>query len=113
MIKKRIKKIAKITFLIGVRQIWKLIANVYHLLNQPFLTIKKLAQERDKSQIFLISAMAVMPLIGYASARIIFDLHVYGFLKNSVGLIFGITISLELIVFFYLIYWTWKVLKRR
>jgi hypothetical protein len=113
MIKKRLIKIRKIITLIIVRQFWKLGENIYHLLNQPFLTIKKLWDEKDKSQIFLLSLTIIMPIFGYASARVIWDLKKYGFLVNSVGTIFTIVMLIESSIFIYLGYWIFKVWKRK
>ncbi len=113
MIKKRIEKIFQLSILIFFRQTWKLICNIYNLLNQPLLTIKNLAREKDKSQIFLLSGTIFMPIFGYISARIIWDIHRYGFMINSVGMVFAVVIGMETLVFLYLGYWTYRAFKKK
>lgn len=113
MIKKRIKKIFNLSILIFFRQTWKLISNIYHLLNEPFLTIKKLIEERDKSQIFLLTATIFMPILAYISARVIWDMHKYGFMVNSVGTVFGAVMTIEAAIFLYLGYWTYQAFKKK
>lgn len=112
MIKKRFKKIFKISILIGIRQIWKLLCNLYHMVQEPFLTLKTLIKVKDKSQIFLISLTAIMPVILYITARILWDVYKYGQILNSVGTIFMIITIIELMIFGYLGYWILKVIKK-
>lgn len=112
MIKKRIEKIFRLSILIFFRQVWKLVCNIYHLLNQPFLTIKTLIKEKDKSQIFLLVIMIFMPIFGYIVARIIWDIHKYGFVLNSIGMVFTATAIVETIIFGYIGYWLFRALKR-
>lgn len=113
MIKNRLKNISKLMVLIAARQIWKLLCNLYQLLNQPFLTIKILLKEKDKSQIFLLSLMAIMPGISYVMARLIWDNYHYGFVLNSVGMIFLIILGMEFVIFGYLGYWLFKCLFKK
>ena len=113
MIKKRIKKISKLLILISIRQVWKLLANIYHLVTQPFVTIKLLIKERDKSQIFLLSLFAISPIIIYATARIIWDNLKYGYILNSVGGVFAVVLLVEIFVFAYLCYWLYLIFRRK
>lgn len=113
MIKKRVKKIMEISLLIAVRQIWKLLENIYHLLREPFLALKNLISLKDKSQIFLLSMVALMPVFGYVSARIIWDLHKYGFLVKSVGMVFAATMLIEGLILIYLGYWIKRVIGKK
>lgn len=113
MIKKRVKKIAKLTFLIGVRQIWKLLCNLYHLLTEPFLTLKNLWKTKDKSQIFLISLTAISPIVLYISARIVWDYYRYKSVLPSVGKLFEVMFVIEIIIFSYLFYWLFQLIKRK
>jgi hypothetical protein len=113
MIKKRVKKIAKLTFLIGVRQIWKLLCNIYHLLTEPFLTLKRLKKTRDKSQIFLISLTAISPIILYISARVVWDFYRYKSVLPSVGKLFEVIFVMEIIIFSYLFYWVFQLIKKK
>jgi len=113
MIKKRIKKIRELVFLIVVRQIWKLMCNLYNIIEQPFLALKTLIiKDKDKSQIFLVTIMAILPAIFYISARIFWDNYKYGFVLNSVGKIFLIISIIEVTVFGYLGFWLWKIFKK-
>lgn len=114
MIKKRIKKIGDLIFLIIVRQVWKLLCNLYNIIEQPFLTLKKMIiKDKDKSQIFLVALMVIMPAIFYISARIVWDNYNYGFVLNSVGRVFLIISIIEIIMFGYLGFWIWKIFKKK
>ena len=114
MIKKRIKKIGKLVLLIIIRQIWKLLCNLYKIIEQPFLTLKTLIiKDRDKSQIFLLGLITITPAIFYISARFIWDNYKYGFVLNSVGIVFLIISIIEIIILGYLGFWIWKVLKEK
>jgi len=113
MIKKRIKKIFKLTVLIAARQIWKLLSNLYHLMTEPFLTLKTLIREKDKSQIFLISLIFLMPVIAYFLARIVWDYYRYGLIINDVGVFFTLAIVVQIILLLYLGYWVMKVIGKR
>ena len=112
MIKKRIKNIFKLTVLIAARQIWKLLCNLYHLITEPILTIKTLIKERDKSQIFLIIMVVIAPITAYFLARIIWDHYRYGLVVRDVGMFFGMSVSLEIILLAYMGFWIIKAVKR-
>ena len=112
MIKKRIKNIFKLTVLIAARQIWKLLCNLYHLITEPILTIKTLLKERDKSQIFLIIMVIIEPITAYFLARIIWDHYRYGLVVRDVGMFFGMSVSLEIILLAYMGFWIIKAVKR-
>jgi hypothetical protein len=111
MIKKRIKKIFKLSILIGARQIWKLLCNLYHLATEPILTIKTLIKQRDKSQIFLIFIVFLIPVISYFLARIIWDYYLYGSIIPSVGGFFVAAITVQILLLWYLGYWVLKVIS--
>lgn len=98
--------------LIAVRQIWKLVENLYHLVNQPFLTIKELIKTKDKSQIFLLLATITTPVIMYVSARIFWDYYKYKHFLPAVGGVFKLVIIIEMIVFLYIGYWTYRAFKK-
>jgi hypothetical protein len=112
MIKKRIKKIFKLTILITVRQIWKLLCNLYHLITEPIWTIKMLIKERDKSQIFLILLVFLIPIISYFLARIIWDYYLYGEIIKGVGGFFMAAITIQILLLWYLGYWVLKVIRK-
>jgi len=110
--KKRIKKIFKLTILIAARQIWKLLCNLYHLITEPILTIKTLIKEKDKSQIFLIIMVILTPIIAYFLARIIWDYYRYGLVIKNVGMFFGMAVGMEILIFSYLGFWIIKSTKK-
>jgi len=114
MIKKRIKKIIKLSFLIAVRQIWKLLCNLYNIIEQPFLTLKKLIlKDKDKSQMFLVGIFFLMPILTYSVARIVWDYYRFGLIINGLGIFFLIVSGIELLVLGYLGYWIMKVIKNK
>ena len=112
MIKKRFKNIFKLTILIVARQVWKLLCNLYHLVTEPFVTLRILIKERDKSQIFLIGMIFLMPIIVYFLARIVWDYYRYGLIIDGVGLFFTMAIIIQAGLFLYLGFWVLKVIKK-
>lgn len=113
MIKKRVKKIGELMFLISVRQSWKLICNLYNIVREPFFSLKKLIiKDKDKSQMFLVGLMAIMPAIFYVSARVVWDYYRYGYIPTSVGKIFLIISVIEIFIFGYLGFWIWKIFRK-
>ena len=113
MIRERFKNILGLTILIFFRQIWKLLCNLYHLVDDPFLTLKKLKADRDKSQIFLLVLTAIFPFIFYGAARIFWDYYKYGFILNSVGKFFLVTVIIEVFIFSYLSFWLYKIYEKK
>ena len=114
MIKKRIKKIGKLMELIMVRQLWKLADNLYKIVTQPFLALKTLViKEKDKSQMFLVGIVILMPILVYMVARIIWDYYRYGLIIKGVGIFFMITAGAEIIFLGYVGFWLWKVVKNK
>ena len=111
MMKKRIKNIVKLTILIAARQIWKLLCNLYHLIREPFVTLRLLIKDRDKSQIFLIAMIFLMPIIAYFMARIAWDYYRYGLIIDGVGVFFTIAILIQASLLLYLGFWVLKVIK--
>ncbi len=114
MIKKRIKKIIKLTFLISVRQIWKLLCNLYHAVEQPFLTLKMLLiKDKDKSQIFLVAMVILSPMLVYSVARVVWDYYRFGTIMNGVGIFFLIAGVIEILMLGYFGYWILKVIRNK
>lgn len=114
MIKKRIKKIKKLVFLITVRQIWKLLCNLYNIIEQPFLTFKKLiVKDKDKSQMFLVGIIFLMPMFAYGITRVVWDYYRYGLILNGLGMVFLMAITIQTVLFVYLGYWLWKITKSK
>lgn len=108
MIRKRIKKVGKIFFLILVRQICFLLSNCYNLIFQPDITLKKIS--KDKSQKLLLTFLILMPIISYIGARFFWDNYKYGGIINSVGMVFFIILFIQILIFSYLFYWLLRVI---
>lgn len=113
MIRKRVKKLFKLTSLISIRQGYFLGRNWYELMREPYLTIKALKESRDKSQIFLISLTALAPLFIYIIARIIYDLIRYHSLLVVTGGVFKLAVLVQGLILVYLGYWTIKVWQEK
>lgn len=113
MIIKRLKKVLGLGILIGIRQGYFLLRNIYELYYQPYLTIKELINKRDKSQIFLISLAAMTPSIVYVLARLVWDMVMYQRLLIMTGKVFLVAGGIQLLVLSYLFYWTFRVLKSK
>lgn len=114
MIKKRIKKINELVFLITVRQSWKLLCNLYHMIEEPFLTFKKLiVKDKDKSQMVLVGIVFLMPLLAYYVARVVWDYYRFGLIINGVGIFFLIVSGIEFLLLAYLGYWVIKVIRSK
>jgi len=78
------------------------------------LALKKLMiKDRDKSQMFLVTIIAIMPAIFYVTARIFWDNYKYGHVLNSVGRVFLIISIIEFVVFGYLGFWIWKIYRKK
>jgi hypothetical protein len=71
-----------------------------------------LIKDRDKSQIFLISLVFLMPVIAYFLARIVWDYYRYGLIVTDVGMFFTAAITVQIILLLYLGYWILKVIKK-
>lgn len=106
--KKRVKNIINLTVLIAARQLWKLLCNLYHLITEPILTIKILMKEKDKSQIFLLLLIFLIPIISYFMARIVWDYYRFGLIVKEVGPFFTGAIIMQIILLWYLGYWLLK-----
>jgi len=113
MIKTRIKKISKLVVLIGVRQGWKLGENLYSLIKEPLVTLRKLRKDKDKSQIFLIFLTILMPVIIYFTARIGWDYWRYRLITPGVGKIFQIIMVIQILFLGYIGYWLAKVFQKK
>jgi hypothetical protein len=112
MIEKRLKKLWKLTVLIGVRQLYFLGRNWYLLWSSPYLTVKEIKDKRDKSQIFLVGLSALSPAIFYVLLRIIWDLVFYQRLLFMTGRVFLVAAMIQIAVLAYLGYWIFMVYKK-
>ena len=112
MIKKRLKKLSKLGVLIGARQLYLLGRNWYWLTYQPYLTLKTIYKEKDKSQTLLMTLTALTPAMVYVVARIIWDLVNYHRLLLMTGRVFVAVGVIQMTVLLYLGYWILQVLRR-
>jgi hypothetical protein len=113
MIAKRLKNLSRIGILIAIRQIYFLGRNIYELYYSPYLTLKKIIKDWDKSQIFLILLASITPVLIYILARIIWDLIMYHqvlWLTSNVFVVMG---AIQVAILVYLGYWTIRVLGNR
>ena len=112
MIVKRLKNLWKLGILISVRQLVFLGKNLYNLYYSPYLTIKKIRDDGDKSQTLLICLTALTPVIFYVILRIIYDLGKYGRIIILTGDVFLAALVIQVILLGYLLYWTLMVMGR-
>ncbi|RLC34586.1 hypothetical protein DRH14_02630 [Candidatus Shapirobacteria bacterium] len=105
------KKIIKLSLLLIIRQVWLWLCNLYLLSYEPFNVLKKIKEDRDKSQFLLVGGSLSIPMLIYVVMRLITDPLLYGSWLMSVGSIFKLAILLELLGMAYLIYWTNRVLR--
>lgn len=110
--KERIIKLGKIGFFLMIRQIWSTICNMYLLIREPFLTVRRIKVKRDKSQVMLLGLIFVSPALIYGIARIVTDWWWYRRILPSVGAVFGLTFLVEIVVFSYVFYWVYQVISK-
>lgn len=118
-LKKSIKKIIKLSFLILVKETYLLIKNLLGLVYHPFLTLRLIRLNRDFSQMLLILGTGVLPtLITIGLTTIIFLLnyagHPYLWLNFKTIILLGNALSLIIVFGFiaYLFFWTYQVIKK-
>lgn len=110
--KQKIRRIIKTSILLIIRQIWSTACNIYLLIYEPFITLKRIKEKKDKSQIFILLVIALSPILFYILARLVSDWLIYQKILPSVGIVFFVTIFTQVIVLLYLFYWTITVLFR-
>ena len=112
--KKSVKKILKLTVLLGIRETYLFFRNLYGLICHPFLTVKRIEKEQDLSQ-----GLLIFGLPGYFWLGAIFVLAILRFLigiRGNLGWIawtslFSVT-SIAGLVFLYLLYWLFLTFKK-
>ena len=110
--RERVIKITKLSILLGLRQLWTTICNLYLLVREPFLTIRRIKVKRDKSQVVILGLIFVSPILVYGMARIVTDWWWYRKFLMSVGPVFGVTFLIQMAVFSYVIYWIYQVISK-
>lgn len=112
MIAKRLKNLSKLGILITARQGYFLGRNIYSLYYSPYLTLKKIRDEGDKSQFLLVTGAALTPGLIYIILRIVYDLLKYGRVVAITGNVFMVMGVIQIAVILYLGYWTLMVIKK-
>ena len=110
--KEKIVKVGKLSILLFIRQMWATICNLYLLIHEPFLTVRKIKIRRDKSQALILGLIFVSPALVYIVARITTDLWWYRRLLLSVGPVFEMTTLVEMLILGYLFYWIYQVISK-
>ena len=115
-LRKSFSRIFKITLLIGAKEAYLFFANLLGLIYHPFLTLKKIRQEKDLSQVLLIS-LFILSIISFPLLLLIILLFISHLLKLNIfphlnkvlfiNLYLGLFIVITLI---YLGYWIYKVI---
>lgn len=112
--KKPLKKIFKISTLLGIREVYLFLRNLYGLICHPFLTVRRIEKEKDLSQGILIFGLP-----GYFWFGTIVFLAILRFLigiRGNLGWIaltsmFSITLVAGLL-FLYLLYCFFEIFKK-
>lgn len=112
-LKKSFLKIFKLSFFLGIREIYLYFRNLYGLICHPFLTVKRIKKGKDLSQ-----GLLIFGLPGYFWLGAIIFLAIFRFLigiRGNLGWIaltslFSIT-TLTGLVFLYLLYWLYLTFK--
>jgi len=117
MAKTNIKRIAKLSFLITLKEAYLLSKNSLGLIYHPFLTLNTLKDKKDKSQTILIS-LTLLTIFGitplaisglfffiYKAISPNFSIHL-----NKIVFLDLYLIILGIIIFAYLIFWLIRVL---
>jgi len=110
--KKKIINIVKISILLAIRQMWTTVCNLYLLIEEPFLTVRRVKAKKDKSQALLLGLIFLSPALIYGIVRIVTDWWWYRRFLISVGPVFGVTFLVQMAVFSYVIYWIYQVISK-
>jgi len=65
------KKIVRVTALIAVKESYLFLRNLYGLATHPFLTLKRIERQKDRSQFFLLASFVVSPLLFIGGAGLL------------------------------------------
>lgn len=106
----KIRKITKLGILVGLKETYLLARNAYGLLTHPFLTTKRIMQEKDLSQGILVFGLPIYLWLGWifillVSRIFIFQELRFGLLAKSSFLLVTALVSL---LFLFLGYWIFK-----
>ena len=114
--KKPLKKVFKITVLLGIRETYLLARNVYGMVEHPKMTLNKIVRQRDLSQGVLIFGLPVGLWLAWifvllVSRLFIFGRLKFGFLAKASFLASSLITGWCLLLIAYCFYLVWKKIK--
>ena len=112
-IQKSLKNIIKITVLLGVREGYLLVRNVYGIVEHPKLTFGRIVKQKDLSQGLLFFGLPVSLWFGWlfillVSRVFIFGRLQFGFLAKISFLASTLLTAYSLLLIAYCFYAVWK-----
>ncbi len=112
-LKKSLKNIFRITILLGVREGYLLVRNVYGIVEHPFLTTGRIVRQRDLSQGILIFGLPAGLWLGWifvllVSRFFVFGRLKFGFLAKASFLVSTLFTSFGVLLLAYCFYAVWK-----
>ncbi len=111
---RKFKKLAKFGILVGIKESYLFLRNLYGIYSHPFLTTKKIVEQKDLSQGILLFGLPIYLWLGWVFILLVSRLFIFGRLQ------FGILAktSFLLVSFFislfslFLGYWIFKVYEK-
>ena len=112
-LKCKIQKLTKVGVLIGIREGYLFVRNLLGLYEHPFLTTKRIVQDKDLSQGILIFGLPIGLWLGWVfvllvSRFFIFGRLQFGFLAKASFLVSSLFTSFCLLLIAYCFYMVWK-----
>ncbi|MFH1601492.1 MAG: hypothetical protein ABIB61_00870 [Candidatus Shapirobacteria bacterium] len=111
-------RIIKLSFLIFIKEIYLLLVNLLGLIFHPFLTLNRIFNKKDFSQISLIVFALSGPLIFafsfsaiYLVLKYFFNIPLPSILGSGLKYLDSLALSFSLFALSYLFYWFIKVIK--
>ncbi len=118
-IKQSLKNIFRLSFLLFLKETWLLFSNIIGLIYHPFLTLRKIRQKHDLSQVGLIVLTILLPLITVLFttgviylAMVIFGLNFPNLIKQTVILANVFAFAATGLAIVYLAYWSYQVITK-
>jgi len=114
-LRKSVKKIFKITTLLGIREGYLLTKNLYGIIEHPNLTLSRIFKQRDYSQGLLIFGLPIGLWLGWIFVLLVSRIFIFGRLQfGFLAKASFLTSSLFVFISFLMLgYWTFKVLGKR
>jgi hypothetical protein len=114
-LRKSVKKILKISTLLGIREGYLLTRNLYGIVEHPNLTLSRIFKQRDFSQGILIFGLPIGLWLGWVLVLLFSRIFIFGHLQfGFLAKASFLASSLFVFVCFLLLgYWTFKVTGKR